>query len=429
MKLKSHLKLVPQTEVDAELVHLRDGAVVLYKRGASKRWQARYKLDDAKWHRISTKQTNPQYAAQIACDAYDRARFLREENLPVATRRFDAVARLAVGEIEQELAAGTGKSVYHSYITAINRYLIPYFGKYNINTIGYEQLKAFDAWRAEQMGKQPVKSTVTTHNSAMNRVFDEAIKRGWLSSAQMPKALNTGAEGRVRETFSKSEYQSLTSYMVGWCKRGHMAKTRQMRELLRDYVLILATTGMRHGTEALGLKWRDIAWVAKKGERYLQITVTGKIGKRQLIAYHQTENYLLRIAQRDENLKDKTFDDILKAKLDLPVFRLASGETTKSLNGTFRHLMRDSGLDKDRDAKSKRTLYSLRHYYAHKVLLEGKFDVYTLATQMGTSVKMIEQHYGHLTATLRADAIAGKRHPKREDATDKKEDEKPTLKN
>ena len=70
------------------------------------------------------------------------------------------------------------------------------------------------------------------------------------------------------------------------------------------------------------------------------------------------------------------------------------------------------------DAKSKRTLYSLRHYYAHKVLLEGRFDVYTLATQMGTSVKMIEQHYGHLTATLRADAIAGKRHPKREEATE-----------
>jgi integrase len=77
--------------------------------------------------------------------------------------------------------------------------------------------------------------------------------------------------------------------------------------------------------------------------------------------------------------------------------------------------MRDSGLDKNRDAKSKRTLYSLRHYYAHKVLLEGRFDVYTLATQMGTSVKMIEQHYGHLTATMRADVIAGKRHVKVEE--------------
>ena len=84
-----HLKLVPKAAVEAGIVHLRDGAVVLYKRGASKRWQARYELDDAKWHRISTKQVNVQYAGEVACDAYDRARFLREANVPVTTRRFD----------------------------------------------------------------------------------------------------------------------------------------------------------------------------------------------------------------------------------------------------------------------------------------------------------------------------------------------------
>jgi len=37
-------------------------------------------------------------------------------------------------------------------------------------------------------------------------------------------------------------------------------------------------------------------------------------------------------------------------------------------------------------------------------------DVHTLAKQMGTSVKMIEQHYGHLNPTMQADIIAGKRH-------------------
>jgi hypothetical protein len=37
-------------------------------------------------------------------------------------------------------------------------------------------------------------------------------------------------------------------------------------------------------------------------------------------------------------------------------------------------------------------------------------DVYTLAKQMGTSVKMIEVHYGHLNPTMQADVIAGKRH-------------------
>jgi hypothetical protein len=36
-------------------------------------------------------------------------------------------------------------------------------------------------------------------------------------------------------------------------------------------------------------------------------------------------------------------------------------------------------------------------------------DVYTLAKQMGTSVKMIEQHYGHLKPAQKADVIAGKR--------------------
>ena len=103
------------------------------------------------------------------------------------------------------------------------------------------------------------------------------------------------------------------------------------------------------------------------------------------------------------------FDNLLKKKLNEKVFLLEDGAATNSLAGTFRNLMRDSGLDKDRVAKEKRTLYSLRHTYAHFALLTDKMDVYTLARQMGTSVKMIEQHYGHLNPAMKADVIAGKR--------------------
>jgi hypothetical protein len=50
--------------------------------------------------------------------------------------------------------------------------------------------------------------------------------------------------------------------------------------------------------------------------------------------------------------------------------------------------------------------------------------VYTLAEQMGTSVKMIELHYGHINPALKAEEIAGKRHVPRVAAvtaiTDKK---------
>jgi integrase len=99
---------------------------------------------------------------------------------------------------------------------------------------------------------------------------------------------------------------------------------------------------------------------------------------------------------------------------------LRSGETTANLSQTFNNLMRDSGLDADRSTKQKRSLYSLRHTYAHFALLTDKMDVYTLARQMGTSVKMIEKHYGHLNASMKADVIAGKRYSPRNTIAKKK---------
>ena len=167
--------------VNEKLVHARGGEVVLYKRGDSTRWQARFKLKDLKWHRVATKHINIQYAAEVACEAYDRARFLFAENIPISSKRFDVAADLAVEEMRRQLAADVGKSVYNDYITVITKYLIPYFGKYNINTIGYEELQAFGAWREKLMGRKPVASTVTTHISAMNRVYDVAIERGWIA--------------------------------------------------------------------------------------------------------------------------------------------------------------------------------------------------------------------------------------------------------
>jgi len=403
------------TFVNENLAHARGGEVVLYKRGDSARWQARYKLKDLKWHRTATKHVNLQYAAETACEAYDRARFLFAENIPVSSKRFDVAAELAVKEMQQQITAEVGKSVYKDYITCINKYLIPFFGKFNINTIGYEELQAFGVWREKQMGRRPVASTITTHISAMNRVYDVAIERGWIAQQQVPKIKNTGAKGTAREAFSKSEYASLTGYMPKWAEKGHTAKTREMRELLRDYVLVLANTGMRHGTEAMNLKWKDIAFIKKAQEQYLQFTVTGKRGRRTLIARHNTEIYLQRLYKRQPLLeKHSSLEKLLDKKINEPVFKLASGDVTKNLAGTFRILMKESGLDKDRDVKHKRTLYSLRHTYAHEVLMKERMDVYTLAKQMGTSVKMIELHYGHLNPALKADVIAGKRYVKRD---------------
>ncbi len=422
------MKKISVTLVNENLAHARNGEVVLYKRGDSKRWQARFKLKDLKWHRVATKHVNIQFAAETACEAYDRARFLYDEKIPITSKRFDSVADIAVDVMEKQLKAGVGKSVYNDYISVIKKYLKPFFGAKAINTIGYEEIKKYSDWRTVQMKKPPVASTVTTHISAFNRVFDCAVERGWIAAAQVPKMKNNGEKGVAREAFSLSEYKSLTSFMPKWAQKGHTAKTREMRELLRDYVLILVNTGMRHGTETKDMKWRDIEWITKNKEQYLQITVTGKVGKRQLIARHNTEDYLIRIQQRQSNIAHLEFDTLLKRRLNENVFKLRSGETTANLSQTFNNLMRDSGLDADRDVKQRRSLYSLRHTYAHLALLKERMDVYTLAKQMGTSVKMIEQHYGHLQPSQKADVIAGKRMNTRKTTAAKKTETTTKLK-
>ena len=91
--------------VNPNLAHARGGEVVLYRRPDSQRWQARFKLKDMQWRRTATKHMNLQYAAQTACEAYDRARYLFDENIPIASKRFDAAANMAAEELTKQLAA------------------------------------------------------------------------------------------------------------------------------------------------------------------------------------------------------------------------------------------------------------------------------------------------------------------------------------
>ena len=399
------------------LYHARDGEVVLYRRSNSGRWQARFKVDDARWLRVTTKKRAVEDAARVACEKYDRARFLREQGLPVVSKRFAAAARAAIDQMRDAMDAGQGRSVYESYISALTHYLIPFFGNHDVHRIDQKTIKAFETWRKQKLGKEPAASSITTHNSALNRVFDLALEHGWVSKLQIPALSNKGAKAKARPNFSQDEYKQLTAYMVNWAKEGHTEKTRMMRELLRDYVLILANTGIRHGTEALNLKWKNVEWVRKGNERYLLFAVSGKTGSRSLIARPNTETYLRRIQQRFGELAKLDFDQLLKKRIDEYVFRLRDGTRSGSLNGTFRVLMQDSGLEKCPRTGLNRTLYSLRHMYAHFALLQDRMDVYTLAKQMGTSVKMIELHYGGITPAMKADKIAGPSFPKKKVST------------
>jgi len=88
-----------------------------------------------------------------------------------------------------------------------------------------------------------------------------------------------------------------------WINKTQNPKAVHMLELLRDYVLIMANTGMRHGTEAPNLKWQHITQFEDKGQSYLEMSVSGKTGRRDIICRSGTINYLKRTHERSEDIK------------------------------------------------------------------------------------------------------------------------------
>lgn len=387
-----------------DLHHFRDGNVVLYKRQRSKRWQSRIKLPNNQWKRISTKKTDLKDASEYAGEKYDEYRFRIKSNLPLETRKFKDVAKLAIKEMQGELNAGYGKKTYLHYIGAIDRYLIEFFGNKSISKIDYKLLKQFDEWRIAKMHRKPKHSTINNHNSALNRVFYKALEYGWINEYQIPQLKNKGAKSERRPYFTLKEYRELYTYMQKWYLTGRTEKTIQIRELLRDYVLILTNTGMRHGTETNKLKWNCIDEFTLDGKKYLRFYVDGKTGSRELIARHNTRKYLQRIQDRFDDLKHLEFNQL--SKVDELVFRCRDGSLVKDWHGAFEILLKDSGLLKDRHGK-RRSLYSLRHTYATFELMKGR-EIHLLAKQLGTSTYMIEKHYSHLIPTMAANELAGK---------------------
>ena len=388
----------------APLHYLRDGEVVLYRVSRSRNWHCRYKLFSGRWHRFSTRKASLEHAIRIACDLYDEARYRERLGLAPVVKGFDEMAQACVADMRRDLAAGTGKQIYNDYIQVIERYLLPFFGKRFLTTLTHKDIAEFEAWRNQQMRRQPKASTLLTFASAFSRIQQTAIARGWISDkVPIPKMSVKGEKSQARPAFNADEVRLLRQRLVDW-HVGVEGKTGEMRRLLRDYVDVLLLTGMRHGTEAMNLCWQHIEWHREGNTRYLRLWVSGKTGPRWLIAKHECVEALRRLHQHQPDLAVWDFEALIAAKQPQRVFRFENGEQPYEFNHVFRRVLRELGLEKS-VAGTNRTLYSLRHTYATQELLAGT-DIHTLARQMGTSVLMLERHYSKLTATLAADQLA-----------------------
>ena len=401
----STAQIVPM-KVESQLIHLRDGELVLYRRERSQRFQCRYKLTDGTWHRQSTGKASLEHAISRACDIYDEARYRLRLGLAHKTHSVAQIARETAADLRRQIDLGQGKSVFSTYLSCIERYFIPYFQDKRLEELTHTDVSEFEIWRNRQLDRTVKASTLQNFASAWSRLIATAVERGYISErVPVPRMSVKGLKSKPRPAFSEKEINTLLSFMETWQYEGLREVEKQMRPLLRDYVEMLLLTGMRHGTEAMGICWKHIEWHTDKGVRYLRIWVDGKTGGRWLIAKHRAVDVLKRLQLRQTVLSAMTFEQLLTERVTAKVFAFDDGYQPPSLNGTFRRLMRDTGLLKDSEGQN-RTLYSLRHTYATFEMLRGEVDIHTLSKQMGNSALMIERHYSKLTATMAAEKLA-----------------------
>lgn len=375
--------------------------LIIFRRGdvGHKNWYCRIKLPKAdRYKTVSLKTSDLHEARSRAFDVDADVRFRIKHEVPIFNKPFSDVAkeytesqksRAKMGEITHERVK--------KITSVINAQLNPYVGTTQISLIGQDRWANYPAWRREH-GKGSIReqvsdSTIKFEMSIFGAIMTFALKKRYIPASQKFEGRPNFKTMR-RDAFSLEEYRALHTRGRVWVKAADKKPASQWyRNVTYNFVLIMCNTGMRP-PEARNLRWRDVSYGKDKDGRELVIlSVSGKDKARQLVAPPSVGEYLERIRA------------ISKAtEPDNPVFTTYEGETAHSLyKALIRDLLTETKL-REGPSGIPRSTYSFRHTYATFRLSEG-VDVYFLAQQMGTSVKMIEEHYGHVNAVKHADRV------------------------
>jgi integrase len=307
----------------------------------------------------------------------------------------------------------TKRGSNNDYIRAINTYLIPFYGNYNIDRITQLVVNDFHIWRNEKTDRVLSHSAQANHNAAMNLVLDKAIELGNLLAMQKPILKNTGEGSDRRPDFTQDEIKQLFAYMPKWTILARKGREREIRELLCLYVGFAATTGTRTGTEMKFVEWRNINIKETNDEPVIYIILqkgkTIKKNKPQTMVLHRScVLYFEKLKKFNVKLANQSLQDIVKARHADLVFQLSDGTQPTSFIRQFKRLLIDANLLLCAVTGKVRTLYSLRHYAITQAIERG-LTAEQLQPQYRTAANMISKYYNHLDPLKNADYFTGEK--------------------
>jgi integrase len=417
----------------------RDGAITLYTRNGQPTYHCRLKIDGHKGYVVkSTKKTELVEAARIANDLYDDLRYKVRHGLEVKPHNFESMWKRWLKSNRNLLS---DHRIRYFEGTA-NRYFLPYFGSMSLEQLSDANVAGYWEWRLNywtspdgqakigsaqktrstdkrpykqklgNVAKVPSQKTLQMEQSALRQILRWANNLGMMNRMPTIKAprIHRNIGVSRRPAFELDEWQVLYRYLRDWVEESYdpakpdkrpNSMHKWQRQLIRAYILFMGNSGLRPN-EARQLRWRDVEYFkGSDGETrlVLHIAPTTKTGSRECVPLENAKKYLERIKVQSNHTKP---DDLIFCDRD--------GNPIENFGKTFKKILIDTGLLKDRHGKD-RTIYSLRHTYATFRLLYGDADVQLLAQNMGTSPAQIYSHYRHITVRQKAKDLSGKLRP------------------
>jgi hypothetical protein len=272
--------------------------------------------------------------------------------------------------------------------------------------------------------KTPSFTTLRMEKSALNQFFDwcHTTKRFMRYAIRMKVVASQRQKIETRRaTFTAAEWNVLTRNLFDWAQeRGKYAGGRvnsfhkHQRQQLRFYVLFLASTGIRSGTEARFMKWSDISlWEDDDGIEHLKIRIraaTKRGVSRTVISQPDAVEWIRAWKSISHYKGDQDLVWYGQSKVGAPQVPASDlNKTFQQFLRTVEHKGREGGLLFDGDG-GKRSLYSIRHYYAGQRLLHN-VSYEDLRRNMGTGLAQLSRHYDHVLTEQRAAEITKTKVP------------------
>ena len=406
---------ISMTDVNNKIDVRGDGSVILYQRlkfGSKTEisdifhMRIRIPLSASKgYFRGSTGESNQGRATQVALNKFDELYNKVKGGGTLLGKSFKDL----FNEWKVHYPKVSNESLPQYIEWSINRignYPYKFFvderGNPKVDTITPQDFEDYFIYRKNNSVKKgvpysPSNNTIRKECTLLGQMFSYAFEKGYLPKELKVKRPSPEKDSR-RPSFTKEEWRKLTTGMRKRVKEGWGAHKRD-RFLLNQYVLILANCGVRLG------ELRNLTWGGIEREQYDEedtmvrviLNISGKTGIREVVCNKGTEVFFMRLYDhRKEELNAHLSTDSF-------VFCHRDGKPLGSMRKGFDNLLKDLNLTFDSMGR-KRTLYSLRHTYATFRLSE-EVSPYLLSKQMGTSVDMLEKHYGQVVNRLVATQI------------------------